>query len=192
MFPQKCLQMRGGARCILYRRIEAVCRGQVAAVRVSEGETNMYESMNITTQARVFLCPNCKETIDTSAQQCRFCHAAIDAQAAEAAAEVMAKVNQACSDASYLKVMAVAVLVAFALSFAPIVGFLGYWGLIFLLFAVPVMLVRWWVKFRSVQTNESDFSRARGTVIAISVPGVILPFIGLFMLIGMLVRSFGH
>ena len=104
----------------------------------------------------------------------------------------MARVNQSCSDASYLKVMAIAILVAFVLSFAPFVGFPGYWGSIFLLFAVPVMLVRWWVKFGSLQTNESDFSRARGTVIAISFPGVILPFIGLFMLIGMLVRSFGH
>jgi hypothetical protein len=184
--------MRGGAGCILYRRIEAVCPGRAAAARVLKGDPELFESMGIHTQVRVFQCPNCKETIDTSAQQCRFCHAAIDAQAAEAAAEVMAKVNQACSDASYLKVMAIAILVAFALSFAPFVGFLGYWGLIFLLFAVPVMLVRWWVKFGSIQTNESDFSRARGIVIALSVPGVILPFIGLFLLFGMLVRSFGH
>ncbi|MGB9408038.1 MAG: hypothetical protein WCA89_10915 [Terracidiphilus sp.] len=152
----------------------------------------MFESMGITSQARVFPCPVCKETIDTSALKCRFCSASIDPGAAEAAADAMARVNQACSDASYLKVMAIAVLVAFALSFAPIVGFLGYWGLIFLLFAVPFMVVRWWVKFGSIQTNESDFSRARGIVIAISIPGFIFPFVGLFLLFGMLVRSFGH
>ncbi len=143
-------------------------------------------------QARVFQCPKCKETIDTSESECRFCHAAIDADVAEEAAEVMAKVNQACSDASFLKVMAVAVVVSFAFSFVPFVSFLGLWALIFLLFAVPVMLVRWWVKFSSLQTNESDFSRARGIVIGISVPGLFFPFIGLFLLFGMLVRSFGH
>ena len=152
----------------------------------------MFESMGIADHARVFQCPVCKETIDTSAQLCRFCSATIDAGAAEAAAEAMAKVNQACSDASYLKVMALAILVSFALSFAPIVGFLGYCGLIFLLFAVPVMVVRWWVKFGKIQSNEADFSRARGTVIAISVPGAVCPFIGLFLLFGMIVSSFGH
>jgi hypothetical protein len=153
----------------------------------------MSESLSLMSQqARVFQCPKCKETIDTSEPECRFCHAPIDANAAEEAAEGMAKVNQACSDASFLKVMAIAVLVSFAFSFVPFVSFLGYWALIFLLFAVPVMLVRWWVKFSSIQTSESDFSRARGIVIGISVPGIFFPFIGLFLLFGMLVKSFGH
>jgi len=142
-------------------------------------------------QARVFQCPKCKETIDTSEPECRFCHAPIDEGAAEAAAEVMAKVNQACSDASYLKVMAIAVLVTFVLSFVPFVSFLGTCALIFLLFAVPIMLVRWWVKFGSLQTSEQDFSRARGIVIGISIPGALLPFIGLFLLFGMFVSLFG-
>jgi hypothetical protein len=152
----------------------------------------MFESISNTRQATVFQCLSCNETIDTSAQECRFCHAPIDPSAAEAAAEGMALVNQACSDASYLKVMVIAPLISFALSFAPFVGILGYWGLIFLLFAVPVMVVRWWVKFGSIRTRESDFSRARGTVIAISIPGAFFPFIGSFLLLGMLVSSFRH
>ena len=49
-----------------------------------------------------------------------FLSCCLDAQAAEAAAEVMARVNQSCSDASYLKVMAIAILVAFVLSFVPL------------------------------------------------------------------------
>jgi hypothetical protein len=150
----------------------------------------MFESMSITSQARVFQCPKCNETIDTSAQECRFCHFPIDVGAAEAASDAMAKVNQACSDSSYLKVMAIAILVFFALSWAPIVGNLGYLGLIFLLFAVPVMAIRWWVKFGSIQTKESDFSRARGTVIAISILSAILLIIGFFLLLGMLVTLF--
>lgn len=37
---------------------------------------------------RVFRCPNCKEFINTSLQQCRFCGAAVDPAVAEAAAAV--------------------------------------------------------------------------------------------------------
>jgi hypothetical protein len=142
-------------------------------------------------QARVFQCPKCKETIDTSEPECRFCHAPIDAGAAEVAAEAMAKVNQACSDAGFLKVMAIALLVSFAFSFVPFVSFLGSLALMFLLFAIPAMLIRWWVKFGSLQTSEHDFSRARGIVIGLSIPGAFLPFIGLFLLFGMFVSLFG-
>ena len=74
---------------------------------------------------RVLQCPNCKETIDASSEQCRFCSVAIDPIAAERAADVMAKVNQACSDASFLRTAAGAILVAFVFRFLPIVGGLG-------------------------------------------------------------------
>jgi hypothetical protein len=151
----------------------------------------MFESMGITASARVFPCPECKETIDTSAKFCRFCGTPVDAGAAEEAAEAMAKVNQACSDASYLTVMAIAIPISIALSLAPIVGFLGYWSLIFLLFAVPAMAVRWWIKFGQIQSIDPDFCRARQTIVVISIPGVILPFIGLFLLYGML-STLGH
>jgi len=151
----------------------------------------MFESMGITASARVFSCPGCKETIDTSAKFCRFCGTPVDAGAAEEAAEAMVKLNQACSDASYLRIMAVSILVFVVLSLAPIVGHLGYWGLLFLLFAVPVMLVRWWIKFGKIQSIDPDFRRARQIIVVISIPGVILPFIGLFLMYGML-ATLGH
>ncbi|HME57555.1 MAG TPA: zinc ribbon domain-containing protein [Terracidiphilus sp.] len=151
----------------------------------------MFESISISGAARIFQCPKCQETIDTSVKFCRFCGTPVDAGAAEEAAAVMAKVNQACSDASYLRIMAVSILVFATLSLAPIVGHLGYWGLLFLLFAVPVMLVRWWIKFGKIQSIDPDFRRARQTIVVISIPGVILPFIGLFLLYGML-AALGH
>ena len=55
---------------------------------------------------RIFPCPRCKETIDTAAVNCPFCSVSIDPKLAEAAADRMARVNQACSDASYLRIMA--------------------------------------------------------------------------------------
>jgi hypothetical protein len=51
------------------------------------------------TAVHVFPCPNCRETINTSMQQCQFCGAAIDAAAAEQAAAHTSRISDAVSDA---------------------------------------------------------------------------------------------
>ncbi|MGB0066204.1 MAG: hypothetical protein WBP85_17310 [Terracidiphilus sp.] len=117
----------------------------------------------------VFECPVCKETINTSDTQCRFCSSPIDPAAAQAAAEKMARINQACSDASFLRTAAVSILVFIGVMFIPFMGLLGIVGYYFLLVAVPFLAIRWWVKFRSIQTGDRDFKRARKTVIVISI-----------------------
>ena len=127
----------------------------------------MFESVSLSTQARVFQCPNCKETIDTSAQQCRFCSAAIDPGAAEAAADIMARVNQACSDASYLKVMGVSVPIFLVMIFVPFAGWLGIVGYYFLVFATPAMAISWWVRFGRIKTDDREFGSAKRTVIIV-------------------------
>jgi hypothetical protein len=74
----------------------------------------MANSLSLTSasnNAGIFECPVCKQTIDASSTKCRFCSAAIDPAAAEAAAEKMAKVNQAFSDASFLRTMALSIFV---------------------------------------------------------------------------------
>jgi hypothetical protein len=133
----------------------------------------MAKSLSITSgmnQVRVFQCPNCKETINTSAQQCPFCSTPIDLGAADAAAEALSKVNQACSDASYLRIMAGAMLPFFGLSFVPFLGVIGNWGLAFLVFAVPVMAIRWWVKFGAIKADDSGFRGAkRTTMVAVGI-----------------------
>ena len=136
----------------------------------------MFESVSLSTPARIFQCPNCKETIDTSAQQCRFCSAAVDPGAAEAAADVMARVNRACSDASYLKVMAISILVFLFLMFVPFAGLLGIFGYYFLVFVTPIMAIRWWIRFGRIKTDDPDFKRAKRTAAVVGVL-VVLPFV---------------
>jgi len=121
----------------------------------------------------IFECPACKQTIDASSTQCRFCSAPVDPEAAQAAAEKMAKLNQACSDASYLRTAAISIFVFFGVMFIPFMGLLGLAGYYFLLVAVPVLAIRWWVKFGGIQADDSDFRRARITVIVISILIVI-------------------
>ena len=117
----------------------------------------------------VFPCPNCRNTIDTAAQQCRFCRVAIDPEAAAASAKATARVSQACNDASYLRIAAVTVLVFLCVMFVPFFGLAGVLGYWFLSVAIPVLTIRWWIKFGRIRTEDVDFPRARGTVIVISI-----------------------
>ena len=116
----------------------------------------------------IFECPNCKETIDSAERQCRFCSAPIDPGVAEKAAKTLAKVNQACSDASFMKTAAIALLAFFGMMFVPLVSWYGTWGCLFLFVAVLVMAVRWWLRFWRIETEDDDFIRARRTVAVIS------------------------
>lgn len=131
---------------------------------------------SISTNAGIFECPVCKQTIDASSTECRFCSAPIDPIAAEAAAEKMAKVNQACSDASFLRTMAFAFLAFIVIMFIPFMGLLGVAGYWFLMFAVPFMSIRWWIKFGAIRVDDRDLKRARTTVIVVSILGS-LPFL---------------
>ena len=121
-------------------------------------------------RARVFQCPSCKQTIDTSAQQCRFCSAPIDSAAAEVAANFMARLNQACSDASYLKIALVCAVVFLGVMFLPFVSLVGVFGYYFLTFAIPVWTVRWWIRFWNIKTDDPDFRRAKRTMILFGIP----------------------
>jgi hypothetical protein len=73
----------------------------------------------------IFDCPNCKETIDANAETCRFCGMKVDREAALKAAALLARINQACSDASYMKSTALALPVFFVLRFVPFISFVG-------------------------------------------------------------------
>jgi hypothetical protein len=44
-----------------------------------------------------------------------------------------------------------------------------------LLFAVPFLAIRWWVRFHGIQADDADFRRARTTVIVISAL-MVLPW----------------
>jgi hypothetical protein len=113
-------------------------------------------------QPQTYPCPSCNEIINDTMEKCRYCSAPVDRQAAAAAAEVQSKVNQACSDASYLKTAAFLMWAFLGLSFIPLVPLVG-WGFLFTFIAVLVMLIRWQVKFGGIQTGDPDYPRAKSS-----------------------------
>src|SRR5215210_7630052 len=93
-----------------------------------------------------FPCPNCREFINTSMTECKFCHAPVDPQAAMAAVEQQEKINSACNSASMIRNLAGAMWVFFFLRFIPFLGLLGYVVLV-LFFVVPIRLGIWQTKY---------------------------------------------
>jgi hypothetical protein len=134
----------------------------------------MATSFSLTSAIKVFPCPSCGETINTTLKECSFCHAAIDPAAAEQSAAATALVSRACNDASYLTVMAGLLLPFFLLLFFPLMTLVGFVGMWFLTLAIPFMCIRWWVKYGKIKTTDSDFSNARGRAIGISVAAAAL------------------
>ena len=126
----------------------------------------------------IFECPKCKETIDTSADVCRFCGAKVDHEAAQKAAHLLARVDQACSDASVLRNTAVvAFLLVLGIVYSLLraarlvllIGFqnevLGLSVLVLILSApFPIWSLRWWTKYTSLKSDDEDFQDARVTV----------------------------
>jgi len=112
----------------------------------------------------IFECPNCKETIDTKAETCRFCGVKVDHEAALRAAVVMAKVNQACSDASYMRSCALTLPVFFVLRFVPFISQVGTIGFCGITLITPFWALRWWRKYGKIETDDADFRSARNRV----------------------------
>lgn len=120
--------------------------------------------MSIFDPVRVIQCPSCNETIDASAEQCRFCSASFDPGAAEAAADAMGRLNQACSDASNLRSIALAIPVFWLTQIVPFFGMLGLAGFYGLAVTVPILALRWWVRFGRIQSGDPDWIRAKRTM----------------------------
>ena len=116
-------------------------------------------------RARVFRCPNCKETINTTAENCPYCSISIDHRAAEAAADLMDRVNQACSEATDLKAE-----VAATGGEVFLFGLLGSLLMRLWAFAItrPVMAIRWWIRFGAIRTDDPNFIRAKRDVMRTS------------------------
>jgi len=128
----------------------------------------------------VFECPKCGQTIDVSADVCRFCGAKIDHEAAEKAAHLLAGVDQACSDASVLRYAAVT---AFFLPVGLVVGLLrnprfvqhvgfenvvlGFCVLVILVSSpFPIWSLRWWSKYAKLPAGDDEFQTDRKMVVA--------------------------
>jgi hypothetical protein len=126
----------------------------------------------------VFECPNCKQTIDVSADVCRFCGAKINHDAAQKAAHLLARVDQACSDASVLRYTAVTtftVSVATPIAllrnarFVERVGFLnvvlGFCVLVLIVSSpFPFWSLRWWADYAKLPSDDEEFETERKMV----------------------------
>jgi hypothetical protein len=123
---------------------------------------------------KIFECPNCKQTIDTSSTQCRFCSATIDPADAEVAAAQMARINRACSDASYLKIAILCIPAFLLISFIPFMGLLVVVGIAFLEIAIPIWIVLWCFRFLRLKSDDPDFRSAKKTVVVVAIVWVIL------------------
>ena len=136
----------------------------------------MANSLSITSdldKPRIFECPNCKQTIDTSSSHCRFCSASIDPTVAEVAATKMARINRACSDASYLKIAALCAPAFLLILFIPFMTFMGETGIVFLGIAIPIWIILWCFRFLKIETDDPDFRRAKKTVLIVTIAWVI-------------------
>lgn len=112
----------------------------------------------------LFPCPNCNETIDNTAETCRFCGQPVDREAAIKAAALLSKINQAVSDASYMKSCALAMPVFFVLRYVIFLSALGAIGFLGLSVGIPVWALRWWLKYGSITADDAEFLRSRKTV----------------------------
>lgn len=136
----------------------------------------------------IFECPHCGETIEVSAESCRFCGAAVDRPLALHRAMILAKVNRACSDATYMRSCALALPVFFVLRFVPFFNWLGTLGFVALCFVIPVWAMIWWSRFSDLESEDPDYVKSRK---AVRVAGigvgivllvlVILPFMFAFV-----------
>ena len=110
-------------------------------------------------ETHTFPCPHCNELINDSMRECRFCRAPIDPRAAHAAGELQARVNQACSDASYTASAAYVMLALLVLSVLPFIP-LVWVAYLLTFFTVILMVVRWQLKFGDIKTGDPDYQRA--------------------------------
>lgn len=137
----------------------------------------------------IFECPTCGETIDVSAETCRFCNAPVDRPLAMHRAMILAKVNRACSDATYMRSCALALPVFFVVRFLPFFSWAGTLGFVVLSFAIPVWAIVWWSRFSDLESEDPDYTKSRKAVrtAGIMVGIVLLVFVIFPFLLGILI-----
>lgn len=107
-----------------------------------------------------FPCVSCREIINDQSAECKYCGAPIDPAIARAAAETQDRVNQACSDASYLKIAAGSMWALLGGSFLRLVSILNF-GFYITFFVVAFLLARWQLRFSNINTVDTDYVQAR-------------------------------
>lgn len=124
----------------------------------------MFQGLGLAKNSSVVQCAKCKETIDASEKNCRFCSAPVDLVMSRVIAEESARLNQACDSAKHVRIAAGAMVVLFGMSFVPFLSIIGEIGFLFFVAAVPMAAIRWWINFGHLKSHEPDFRRARRDV----------------------------
>ncbi|HYR77655.1 MAG TPA: hypothetical protein VEM96_17700 [Pyrinomonadaceae bacterium] len=120
--------------------------------------------------------------------KCRYCSSPVDHAAAEAAADIQDKANQAYNDASVIRNMAAVMWIFFLVRFIPFVGIVGWIGMLGMLGGVPIKMILWLLKFGRIKTNDPDYKRAKRNLIFalliwLPLPLLLLFFIGLVVFV---------
>jgi len=144
-------------------------------------------------KVRVFQCQSCKEYINTSMTECKFCGAAVDYNVAQVEGAVQSQTGNACSDASYLKIMSRVTVTVYLLSWLPIAGWLGIAFLV-LMIIIPIMGIRWWVKYASIKTTDPDYKAARKSVLVAMIiwAALLVVWFVISIIYAFLVLSLSH
>jgi len=126
----------------------------------------MAQSFDLTSKVHVFRCPKCNEFVNLTMESCPFCSAAIDSVSAQRAASDQDQINQAVNNSSYIRILAGTIAVFYGVSFVPLIGTPGTWGFLFLIVAVPILIVRFWVKYSKIQSADPAVRKAKRSVLA--------------------------
>ena len=114
-------------------------------------------------------CPKCREYINLSAQQCRFCGAEVDSRAAAADAQLQAKVAHAVNLARVTK----GLVWSMPLFWANVVVFYAIGTETGFFITIPIVLFastagalfEWWRRFGDLKTDDVDYARTRESML---------------------------
>ncbi|MEK7830791.1 MAG: hypothetical protein AAB401_06885 [Acidobacteriota bacterium] len=118
---------------------------------------------------------------------CRYCGAVVSPETAPVEDEAKSKIADASRDGYFLKIMAGAFAVCFIALTSSIFSKVALAGFLILLVAIPLMLVRWWIKYRGVHTEEHSYKMAR---LSATTAAVIWGAILLLWLFASVIQSF--
>ena len=113
-------------------------------------------------EIQVIRCPHCREYINARSAECRFCHGYIDTTTTQVAAELQQRVNAAYNEASWIRNIAGAYAIFVAIRLVLPFFAIGSGIVLPIMFvALPILLIRWYVRFGRLQTDDPDYPRAQ-------------------------------
>jgi hypothetical protein len=110
---------------------------------------------------KTFLCPNCKQFINSSMTVCKFCNVELDPATIAASVENQEKVNAAYNSASKIRILAGALVTFFLLSLIPFLGIFAGFAFYAIFLAVPCFLAYWAIKYSGINTHDQDYKTSK-------------------------------